>query len=42
MDEQTVREFWQDNACGDAQVGGLQERFKGDYEEFFTDYDRFR
>lgn len=42
MDEQTVQEFWQSHACGDAQVGGLQERFEGDYERFFTDYDRFR
>lgn len=42
MDEQAVLKFWQDHACGDAQVGGLRERFKGDYEEFFTDYDRFR
>ena len=42
MDEQTVQGFWQDHACGDAQVGGLRERFLGDYEEFFTDYDKFR
>jgi SAM-dependent methyltransferase len=42
MDEQTVQDFWQNHACGDAQVGGLRERFGGDYEKFFTDYDRFR
>ncbi len=42
MDEQTVQRFWQDHACGDAQVGGLRERFHSDYEKFFTDYDRFR
>ena len=42
MDEQTVQRFWQQHACGDAQVGGLHERFRGDYEKFFTDYDRFR
>lgn len=42
MDEQTVQRFWQEHACGDAQVGGLHERFHDDYEEFFTDYDRFR
>ncbi len=42
MDERTVQRFWQDHACGDAQVGGLHERFHDDYEEFFTDYDRFR
>ncbi len=42
MDEQAVQSFWQDHACGDSQVGGLHERFHDDYEEFFTDYDRFR
>jgi SAM-dependent methyltransferase len=42
MDERTVQDFWQEHACGDAQVGGLHERFRGDYEKFFTDYDRFR
>lgn len=42
MDEQTVQSFWQDHACGDAQIGGLHERFRDDYEKFFTDYDRFR
>jgi SAM-dependent methyltransferase len=42
MDEQTIQSFWQDHACGDAQVGGLRERFHSDYEKFFTDYDEFR
>jgi SAM-dependent methyltransferase len=42
MDEQTVQDFWQQHACGDAQVGGLHERFHDDYEAFFTGYDRFR
>lgn len=42
MDEQAVQTFWQEHACGDAQVGGLHERFRGDYDTFFTDYDRFR
>ncbi len=42
MDEQTVQSFWQDHACGDAQVGGLWDRFKGDYDQFFTDYDQFK
>lgn len=42
MDEQTVQRFWQEHACGDAQVGGLGERFRGDYDNFFTNYDRFR
>ena len=42
MNEQEIQAFWQDHACGDAQVGGLHERFRGDYEKFFNDYDRFR
>ncbi len=42
IDEREVRAFWQDNACGDEQVGGLHSRFGGDYEKFFTEYDRFR
>lgn len=42
MDEQTIRKFWQENACGDAQVGRLTQRYDGDYDQFFTDYDRFR
>jgi ubiquinone/menaquinone biosynthesis C-methylase UbiE len=42
MDEQAVQDFWQNHACGDALVGGLKERFRGDYEKFFTDYDEFR
>ncbi|MGH3165763.1 MAG: class I SAM-dependent methyltransferase, partial [Trebonia sp.] len=42
MDEQTVQDFWQTHACGDALVGGLQGRFGGDYEKFFADYDQFR
>ena len=42
MDEEAVQEFWQDHACGDALVGGLKERFGGDYEKFFADYDQFR
>jgi SAM-dependent methyltransferase len=42
MDEQAIKEFWQGHPCGDAQVGGLRDRFQGDYDRFFTDYDRFR
>ena len=42
MDERAVQSFWQQHPCGDAQVGGLDDRFAGDYEKFFTDYDRFR
>jgi SAM-dependent methyltransferase len=42
MDELTVQRFWQEHACGDGQVGGLHEHFRGDYEKFFTVYDGFR
>jgi SAM-dependent methyltransferase len=42
VDEQTVQRFWQEHVCGDAQVGGLNERFHDDYEKFVADYDRFR
>ena len=42
MDELTVQRFWQDHACGDAQIGGLYNRFNGDCDQFFTDYDNFR
>ena len=42
VDEQTVEDFWEHHACGDALVGGLKERFGGDYEKFFSDYDQFR
>jgi SAM-dependent methyltransferase len=42
VEEQAVQRFWEDHACGDTQVGGLWERFHGDYDRFFKDYDRFR
>ena len=42
MDEQAIKEFWQGHPCGDTQVGGLRDRFQGDYDRFFTDYDQFR
>jgi SAM-dependent methyltransferase len=42
MDEQTIQAFWQGHPCGDAQVGGLRNRFDSDYDRFFTDYDQFR
>lgn len=42
VDERTVQDFWQSHACGDALVGGLKERFGGDYDKFFSDYDEFR
>ncbi len=41
MRESEIRDFWNRNPCGDLMVGGLAQR-RGDYEAFFTDYDRFR
>lgn len=40
--EENISEFWQSNPCGDWQVGGLEGRFAGDYDRFFTEYDAFR
>jgi len=41
VNELQIQDFWNRNPCGDMQVGGLQGR-SGDYERFFSDYDRFR
>ena len=35
MGEAQVQEFWQAHPCGDQQVGGLNQAFRGGYEEFF-------
>ncbi len=40
--EPEIERFWQAHPCGDGQVGGLEERFGGDYGRFFTEYDAFR
>ena len=40
--EMDIAQFWETHPCGDSQVGGLDERYRGDYEKFFDDYDRFR
>ena len=40
--EERVREFWQDNSCGDTLVGGLRGAFGGDTDAFFTAYDKLR
>ena len=42
MDETTAQDFWQNHSCGTRLVGGLRDRFGGDYEKFFSDYDKFR
>jgi ubiquinone/menaquinone biosynthesis C-methylase UbiE len=41
-EQEDISVFWQANPCGDSQVGGLEERFGGDYDQFFTEYDAFR
>ncbi len=40
--EERVRQFWQDNSCGDTLVGGLRGAFGGETEAFFTAYDKLR
>lgn len=40
--EQDISVFWEANPCGDSQVGGLEERFGGDFNRFFSEYDAFR
>ena len=40
--EQEISAFWEANPCGDSQVGGLEERFGGDFNRFFSEYDDFR
>jgi SAM-dependent methyltransferase len=42
VEEPEIQRFWQANPCGDWQVGGLEGRFGGDYDRFFTEYDAFR
>jgi SAM-dependent methyltransferase len=42
MSEETVRSFWEARPCGDHIVGGLDERFHHDYEQFFEEYDAWR
>jgi len=42
MSEAETGSFWESHPCGDALVGGLDERFRGDYEDFFTSYDEHK
>jgi SAM-dependent methyltransferase len=39
MNEAQITTFWDTHPCGEQFVGGVQD---GSYEQFFTDYDRFR
>jgi len=40
--ERDISGFWDANPCGDSQVGGLEKRFGGDFDRFFSEYDAFR
>jgi len=40
--EAEIAEFWQAHPCGDHLLGGLDERFRGDYLAFFNAYDAAR
>jgi SAM-dependent methyltransferase len=42
MNEAEIERFWAAHPCGDALVGGLDDRFGGDEESFFESYDRWR
>lgn len=42
MNEHTIEAFWSAHPCGDHLVGGLDDRFAGDYEQFFEQYDAWR
>jgi SAM-dependent methyltransferase len=40
--EEEIQRFWNTHPCGDAQIGGLDDAFRRDYEAFFRRYDDFR
>ena len=42
VSESDIADFWQAHPCGDHQLGGLNERFRGDYLAFFEAYDAAR
>ena len=42
MNEADIERFWAAHPCGDALVGGLDDRFGGDHETFFRSYDQWR
>ena len=42
MDEQTIQEFWNAHPYGEDIVGGLDTRFRGDYERFFEEWDEWK
>ncbi len=42
VSESDIADFWQAHPCGDQLLGGLDERFRGDYLAFFEAYDAAR
>ncbi len=42
ISETDISDFWQRHPCGDHLLGGLDERFRGDYSSFFDAYDAAR
>jgi SAM-dependent methyltransferase len=42
MDEATIRAFWEKYPCGDVLVGRLDDKYAGNYQTFFDEYDAFR
>ena len=42
VSESDIADFWQAHPCGDHLLGGLDERFRGDYLAFFEAYDAAR
>ena len=42
ISETEIEDFWQAHPCGDGLLGGLDDRFRGDYATFFDAYDADR
>lgn len=42
MSEAEIGSFWESHPCGEARVGGLEGRLRGDYEDFFDRYDEHK
>ncbi len=40
--ETNIADFWQAHPCGDDLIGGLDDRFRGDFSAFFEAYDADR
>ncbi len=40
--EADIAGFWQSHPCGDEKIGGLVERYREDFADFFDAYDRAR